>query len=351
MVEEAISFWTEIQRFEDMLAADPRSLSFAPLAELYRKLGLIDDAISVAKKGCDLHPDFPGGFLALGAACFDKGLKDQARPALERAVALNPENLSAQKLLGQLYVEQGEIALAQRALEQVLQQNPDDAESALLLRSFASTSRDAAPGQQSAEETEIIEELTEELEELTEVIEESAEYEPDYEPEDEQEDEQEWEPAPQHPSAPNQAAASPAITESATSPMEPKLSEDSDPFEFSEIFEAPRDLAPHPSRDPLTTATLAELYVSQGFLEKAMGIYRELLLADPENAPYRLRLIELKSAQDRQKEGTGRPTSAAVVEQTALAKEAPAPVDAVPADAHAELSRWLDNIRRRRDGL
>jgi tetratricopeptide (TPR) repeat protein len=343
MVEEAISFWTEIQRFEDMLAADPLSLSFAPLAELYRKLGLIDDAISVAKKGCDLHPDYPGGFFALGAAYFDKGLKDQARPALERAVEFNPENLRAQKLLGQLYVEQGEIALAQRALEQVLRQNPDDAESALLLRSFASTSQGAAPGQLNVEESEIIEDLTEELEELTEVIEEAPEYESEYEPE--------LEPASQRPSAPLQATASPAIPESPTSTTVPELPEGTDPFEFSEIFEAPREAAPHTSKDPLTTATLAELYVSQGFLEKAIGIYRELLLADPENAPYRLRLTEIKAALERQKEGTRRPAPAAVVEEVPLSQAAPAPVGAVPADADAELSRWLENIRRRRDGL
>src|SRR6185369_12522033 len=107
MVEDAISFWTDIQRYEDMLAADPHSYCFAPLSELYRKLGLLDDALHVAQKGCELHPDYPGGFFALGNAYHAKGQNDQARQALEQVISLNPDHLQARKLLGQLYVESG----------------------------------------------------------------------------------------------------------------------------------------------------------------------------------------------------------------------------------------------------
>src|SRR5690242_20565897 len=102
MIQDAISFWTEIQRYENMLAADPRSYCFVPLSELYRKLNLLDDAVSVAVKGCSMHPDYPGGFFALGAAYNAKGEKAEARKALEQAVALKPELTEALKLLGEL---------------------------------------------------------------------------------------------------------------------------------------------------------------------------------------------------------------------------------------------------------
>jgi hypothetical protein len=50
--------------------------------------------------------------------------------------------------------------------------------------------------------------------------------------------------------------------------------------------------------DPLNTVTLAELYVSQGFLKRALTIYRELLLVDPDNTELKSRLVELKHEID-----------------------------------------------------
>ncbi|GFO58034.1 hypothetical protein GMST_03590 [Geomonas silvestris] len=242
MVEEAISFWSEIQRFENMLEADPRSLSFAPLSELYRKLGLLDDAILVARKGCNLHPDYPGGFFALGAAFFDKGIKDEARAALERVAELNPEHVRALKLLGQIYAENGELVLAQKVLNQVLAQHPEDSESALLLQSFES---------------------------MPELV---------------------------HP------AAAVRLEE-----PEEEILEDVEILEDLELLEdEPEELQPVEAalRDPLTTPTLAELYVSQGFLDKAIAIYQELSAAAPGNQGYRLRWAELKTAWENQLAGS-----------------------------------------------
>jgi len=301
MVEEAISFWTEIQRYEDMLAADPHSYCFAPLSELYRKLGLLDDAISVAKKGCELHPDYPGGFFALGSAYCEKGLKEEARAALERVVVFNPDNLSAQRLLGQLYAEAGEIALAKKALGQVLLQNPDDAESALLLRSLAPSTSGAAPDEEFLEEAEVIEELTELLEEEDNLV-----------------DQVDVE----------------------------RLEESQESGWFEEPDEPEESIAQSASRDPLTTATLAELYVSQGHLDKALAIYQQLLATDPTNRQFRAKCEELQAARERQGE-------AAIPGTTARPEPPPLPAQAAapPGDAVAELSRWLENIRRKKDGI
>ena len=341
MVEEAISFWTEIQRFEDLLTADPASLCFAPLSELYRKLGLLDDAISVAKKGCDLHPDYPGGFFALGTACLDKGLKDEARLALERVVSLNPDNVRAQRFLGQLYVEAGDNALAERALAQVLQQNPDDAESALLLRSIAPETG-AESDEELLEEAEIIEELTELVEEPQEF--EAVPGEP-----------------PPYPGPESEVSGFPYGSEFPEDPelsVAPGVSETSEVpvVAAPEVLEVPEVLpAPEASRvqeaalqrDPLTTATLAELYVSQGFLDKAIAIYQELLAADPGNHSNRLRCTELKTALERQKAIPPGSAPASPFQAGELPGESAPPGGA----AEAELSRWLENIRRRRDGV
>ena len=122
----------------------------------------------------------------------------------------------------------------------------------------------------------------------------------------------------------------------------------------------PEEPSPHSSRNPLMTATLAELYVSQGFLDRAIAIYLELIAADPENHPYRLRCTELKAVQEREKETAAIPkqalppdASALRLEASPLRQEAPdrEKAPAAPVGVDAELLLWLENIRRRRDGV
>ena len=76
MEQDTTSFWTDIKKYEDILASDQNSYCFAPLADLYRKLGLLDDAIAIARRGHDRHPEFVSGCLVLGRAYFDKFLFD-----------------------------------------------------------------------------------------------------------------------------------------------------------------------------------------------------------------------------------------------------------------------------------
>ncbi|WP_129127713.1 tetratricopeptide repeat protein [Geomonas oryzae] len=278
MVEDALSFWTEIQRYEDLLAKDAKSLCFAPLSELYRKLGLLDDAISVARKGCAAHPEYPLGFLALGNACYAKGESADACQALEKAVELKPDHIQAMKLLSQIYVELGRIDAARNILGRVLQRDPEDLESTMLLNSIAS----AAPADSS--EDEIIEDV-EIIEELEEVIEEAPQPAPAM---------SELQPS-------SASVAKPAAQVPVPEPEENDLWAIEDLEGEPELAESAPASASRPGApDPLTTATLAELYVSQGFLEKAQNIYRELLTAHPGNQQYRLRLEELAELQELQ---------------------------------------------------
>ena len=381
MAEDASSFWTDIQRYEDMLADDPLSYCFAPLSELYRRLGLVDDAISVAQKGCYTHPDYYGGFLALGAACYDKGLNDRARRALERALVLKQGNLRIQKLLGQIYVGEGEIALAKAMLGQVLRQNPDDLESEMLLRTLPATATMPEPEEELLEEAEELLEEAEVIEELTEILDEDFDQSDQSDQSEAAElaelvDEEFWE---------LDLVEEPSAAPPALPPTAPLAA-----------------LPAEPQRNPLATATMAELYASQGFIDKALSVYEQLLAADPANQPYRLRAIELLALEERQQAANG-PTPAPASESWASSASAPAnwseplatppenretspatpavslespaaspeslaasPVNsaappASPAsspqspppheDLEAGLSSWLENIRRRRDGV
>lgn len=112
-------------------------------------------------------------------------------------------------------------------------------------------------------------------------------------------------------------------------------------------------------KNPISTITLAELYVSQGFLKRALTIYRELLETDPDNAELKKRLYALKQAIDEDTANARNSLLAggeAVAEFAAEAAgvppsvpEAGGAVGAVMEDrVIATLESWLDNIRRRR---
>jgi tetratricopeptide (TPR) repeat protein len=136
MEKEPTSFWADIKKYEETLVKDPRSYCFALLSELYRKVGLLDDAIGTAKRGTETHPEYIGGYMALGRALFDNGQKEEGKIALERVARATPENLLAQRLLSQVYMEEGNIAAAEQALQLLVTFSPDDIESRLSLEAL-----------------------------------------------------------------------------------------------------------------------------------------------------------------------------------------------------------------------
>jgi len=345
MEQEGPSFWEDIKKYEDTLVRDPNSYCFAPLSELYRKLGLLDDAINVAKRGCEIHSDYVGGHMALGRAFFEKGMKVESRIALEKVVRVTPDNLLAQRVLSQIYIDAGDIAAAEKALQVILSQNPDDLESKILLNSLARTISHPlaeSQGQATVISDKEIEKRDDELfpadeaeepidledaEILEEVVEE--EYEKDVF-------------------------------------IYPEQAEKSD---LSFFMSGGRE-----EQDPLNTVTLAELYVSQGFLKRALTIYRELLEADPDNIELKRRLLELKRQSDKDEaiarehslepdiftmEDTEPEAASFATELTSTEPLGGSPVAEVLTTAASSptgaeenvihtLERWLENIRGRR---
>jgi len=113
---------------------DPGSRAFAPLAEAYRKSGLVDEAIEIAREGLKVHPGFAGGRVALARALFDK--KDFAGVVVElQTVARDsPDNLVAQKLLAESHLMLGQVAEALSHYKLLLFFTPQDEEAARIVQ-------------------------------------------------------------------------------------------------------------------------------------------------------------------------------------------------------------------------
>ncbi len=105
---------------------DPTSRVFAPLAEAYRRLGRVDEAIDICKEGLNHHPDFHGGRVTLAKCLIDKRRLPEARVELERVIQFVPENLLAQRLLGDVCLAQKDFAASLHAYKMALLLSPAD---------------------------------------------------------------------------------------------------------------------------------------------------------------------------------------------------------------------------------
>ena len=108
------------------LEKDPGSRLFAQLAEELRKEGKHDEAISVARKGLEKNPNYPSARLTLARALLDSGRTQEARPELEQIVKASPDNIMASRLLGDALEQLGEPALALAQFERTLRLSPGD---------------------------------------------------------------------------------------------------------------------------------------------------------------------------------------------------------------------------------
>lgn len=113
---------------------DPTSRVFAPLAEAYRKAGLIDEAIEIAREGLLIHPGFIGGRVALGRALFDKKLYEEVIIELSPVIRDVPDNLIAQRLLAESYLMVGRLMEALESYKLLLYFMPQDAETAKIVQ-------------------------------------------------------------------------------------------------------------------------------------------------------------------------------------------------------------------------
>lgn len=115
-------------KYLKMYQDDPSSRIFAPLAECYRKIGLVDDAIEICKEGLAIHPDFIGGKVALARSYFDKKMFAQVRNVLLPVMEQAHDNLVAQRLLGDACLHLGYLNEAVNSYKMLLYFNPNDQE-------------------------------------------------------------------------------------------------------------------------------------------------------------------------------------------------------------------------------
>ena len=111
-------------------------------------------------------------------------------------------------------------------------------------------------------------------------------------------------------------SSEPGAEVEAEAPGEPEIAE----------IEA-HQVQPEGGREELATVTMAELYIEQGYPEKALKVYQDILASDPENLEIKKRIEEL-SEQSKSPPSPG----------NQLDKRAEGNIQS--------LSMWLDKVKK-----
>lgn len=115
-----------LAKYFSMYKKNPRSKVFAPLAESFRKLGMLDDAFKILKDGIRNHPNYTLGYIVLANCYYDQQKYELTYNTLRPIIAQNADNISLQKVFAQACIHLGHLEEALDTYKYLLFMNPKD---------------------------------------------------------------------------------------------------------------------------------------------------------------------------------------------------------------------------------
>src|SRR5574341_401178 len=119
----------EIEKLQRRWQENPLGLTFAPLAEAYRKEAMYAEALELLDIGLSQHPNYVPALIVRGRCHLDADADSAAEAAFLRVVELDPENVIALKSLAEIAERAGRYGDAASSLQQLLafDRNNDEA--------------------------------------------------------------------------------------------------------------------------------------------------------------------------------------------------------------------------------
>lgn len=285
-----------IQKYQKTLAVNPTSRVFAPLAECYRRAGMLNEALDVLKKGIKDNPDYLLGYLGLAQCYYDMKQYQAGYTLLRPYIESNKDNLKLQRVFASLCLKLDFHEEALDAYKYILFMNPADGEAADYIAEFEDKIIEKKVAQKKQKDSfpvsklhsEKIKPSLEEIDEWVAVDLSSYREKPIAQiersknndtPVEEAENEDEWQ------------------MEKPSLEVEPEeILEEEDHGEPTErrFIVLKNDEDENKSTQPLITHTLVDLYCAQGHFEKAYDLLQKILELNPDDEKTRLKLEEVR---------------------------------------------------------
>ncbi len=115
-----------LAKYFNMYKKNPRSRVFAPLAESYRKLGMLDDAYKILRDGIRHHPTYTLGYIVLAHCYYDERKFELTYSTLRPIIGQNADNISLQKIFAQACIHLGHLEEALDTFKYLLFMIPKD---------------------------------------------------------------------------------------------------------------------------------------------------------------------------------------------------------------------------------
>jgi len=124
----------ETQALPDPFVRGKIANMHAELGDVYRSIGLQNEAIVEYQKALKLRPDFPDIRTKLAQAWHDQGQKEQALAELKEIKRSRPDYLLARINLGVVHYSMGLVEEAIREWKEVLAEDPENKKALMYLR-------------------------------------------------------------------------------------------------------------------------------------------------------------------------------------------------------------------------
>lgn len=259
---------------EKQFADNPRRV-FARLANEYRKSGDFERAVEICRAHIPQQPGYISGYIVLGQALCESGQLEDARQTLETALGLDPENLIALGYLGDIARESGDLDSARAWYSRLLEVDPQNDEAAGHLAAIGAlveeTVRTDSSDEMSWSDIHPDNQVSPETATADTMSSAGA-------------------PATGEPASPDEDPTEDAVPVASLAPDEGEAwkegetaaaatvseASESAPDDFLEGRMIEIDESDEAYSSGFVTETMADLYLSQGFKEQALHIFRQL---------------------------------------------------------------------------
>jgi tetratricopeptide (TPR) repeat protein len=125
-----VAYTSEIDKLEARWRENPKGRNFAPLADAYRKAGLIDNAVDLLQNGLKLHPDYVSAHIVYARCLIDKKDDAGAQEVFRKVLTLDGENIIALRGLAEIAERNGRAEEAVEWLTRLLNADPMNGDAA-----------------------------------------------------------------------------------------------------------------------------------------------------------------------------------------------------------------------------